>query len=88
LKEIKRHLPFSLTTNPDQATHITDLANQMINLGFQFLNHRNPIIHNIGDPRRKLEDIINLCDEANATYRKFRVAQIAFFEAAAPFRFE
>lgn len=87
LKGIRNLLPFNSASEPERAKTITDLARQMVGLGLRFLQYRNPIVHSIGDPRRKFEGIVSLCDNAIVTYGRFREAHTAFFTAAAPYRF-
>jgi hypothetical protein len=88
LKGIRKFLPFkSLDPSANEGKRITDLANQMIDIGFEFLNYRNPIIHHIGNPTKTFEDIIALCDRANKVFHKFCKAHKDFFEAASPYRF-
>jgi hypothetical protein len=89
LKGIRQQLTFQ---SPDpkkvgEAEQINKLANQMIDVGFEFLNYRNPIVHHIGNPKKTFNDLIALCDQANATYERFREAHKLFMEAAAPYRF-
>ena len=89
LKGIRKLLPFT-SPEPSQASEakrINELANRMIDDGFKFLDCRNPIIHHIGNPTKTFEDVIALCDQANAAFHKFREAHTAFFEAAGPYRF-
>lgn len=89
LKGIRRLLPFKspASNGVEEAKRVTDLADRMIDLGFKFLDHRNLIVHHIGDPRKRLEDVVTLCDEANELYHRFRAVHTAFFEAAGPYRF-
>jgi len=89
LKGIRKLLPFT-SPEPSQAgeaKRINDLAKRMIDDGFKFLNYRNPIIHDIGNPTKTFEDVIALCDQANAAFHKFREAHTAFLKAAGPYRF-
>ena len=89
LREIKKLLPFK-ASNPaqsSQAERVTDLAGVMIDKGINFLNYRNPIIHQIGSPRTSFDKLLTLCDKAISAFQDFREAHQAFFEAAAPYRF-
>ena len=89
LKGIRKLLPFKSPdpSGVEKANYVTALANRMIDRGFDFLNYRNPIVHQIGKSSRTFDELINLCDKANAAYHKFREAHTAFFEAAGPYRF-
>ena len=86
LKGIRKFLPFE-SSNVSAGKEITEMANKMIECGFIFLNYRNPIVHQIGNPIKKFEDIITLCKRANEEYHKFCKAHKEFMEAAGPYRF-
>ena len=59
----------------------------MVEKGLEFLSFRNPIVHHLGNPKKKFEDIVELTDKALKSYEVFREAHKVFFEAAAPYRF-
>jgi hypothetical protein len=89
LKGIRKLLPFTAgqPSAPARAQEITALAQAMVKMGLAFLDCRNPVVHQIGSPTRGLEELIALCDQANARYQEFLDAHRAFMEAAGPYRF-
>ncbi len=89
LKGIRKLLPFQSAsgTSDKETKRINDLENKMIDVGFEFLNYRNPIVHHIGNPKKTFNNLIVLCDQANSTYERFREAHKLFMEAAAPYSF-
>lgn len=89
LKGIRKQLPFhspdlSTTSEADKSN---TLATKMLDAGFDFLNCRNLVIHQIGNPERTFNQVIKICDRGIKAYHKFREAHKEFFEAAAPYRF-
>jgi hypothetical protein len=89
LEGIKKLLPLKpLGNSPsNDVQRVTELAREMLNMGFEFLKHRNAVVHHIGRPDRTLSDIVQLCDEANRKFEQFLKAHTAFFKAAQPYIF-
>ncbi|WP_339786160.1 hypothetical protein [uncultured Imperialibacter sp.] len=89
LKGMRKLLPFNGTNSSDTGAvgKVNELANNMIDTGFQFLDCRNPIIHHIGNPNKEFKNIVQLCDQANKKYLKFQTAHKEFMELAGPYRF-
>lgn len=89
LKGIRKLLPFSSSdqSKVHEVKTINEWVNKTIDIGYQFLDCRNPIIHHIGNPNKKLRDLITLCDQANLKYERFCEAHRQFMEAALPYRF-
>lgn len=89
LSGIRKLFPVTGSENTTDAEiqNINRLAKRMIDAGFEFLDYRNPIVHQIGRPDRTFDDVVTLCNKANLTFEKFRVAHKELFEAAAPYRF-
>lgn len=59
----------------------------MIEAGLDFLNYRNVVIYHIGNPKKELSDLLNICKKAIDLYSVFRDEHRRFFELVAPFRF-
>jgi hypothetical protein len=87
LKGMRKLLPFGSTNIKDDVASINHLANDMIDRGFNFLQSRNIVMHQIANPKRKLEDMLTLCDKANNEYEAFVQAHTKFAEKASPYSF-
>jgi hypothetical protein len=89
LKGIRKLLPFQSAGNPSdkETLRLNELANKMIEAGFDFLNYRNPIVHHIGNPTETFNNLISLCDQAISKYKRFREAHKIFMVVAGPYRF-
>ena len=89
LKGIRKLLPFADVSGAKggEPARITRLAETMIGRGLAFLDHRDPLLHQIGNPSRTFDDVLGMVDPAIAAYHAFREAHKAFFEAAGPYRF-
>ena len=89
LKGIRKLLPFSGTSGSPcaEAARATQLAKTMIDRGFAFLNHRDPLLHQIGNPWHTFADVMGMVDPAIAAFRAFCEAHAAFSVAAGPYRF-
>jgi len=90
LKELRRLVRTLSAVTPNQeseAEHIKKLCEVMVEKGLEFLNYRNPIVHHLGNPKKKFEEIVGITDKALKSYEGFREAHKAFFEAAQPYRF-
>ena len=89
LKGIRRFLPFVDPTgnSSGEAACISKLAEEMTQRGLAFLDHRDPLLHQIGNPSRTFDDVLSLVDPAIAAYHAFREAHKSFFETAGPYRF-
>ncbi len=86
---IRKFLPFTAPSADisADAAHITKLAETMVADAFRFLDCRNPLLHQIGNPARTFTEVLVMADQAIAAYHAFRESHKAFFEAAAPYRF-
>ena len=89
LKGIQRFLPFAAGEPADdaEAKRVTALAKTMVERGFEFLDYRNPVVHQIGSRRRGFDELVVLCDQANAAYQDFAEAHRVFLETAQPYGF-
>lgn len=89
LKDIRKLLPYrgASAERGGEPARITKLAETMIRRGLAFLDHRDPLLHQIGNPSRTFDDVLAMVAPAIVAYHAFREAHKAFFEAAGPYRF-
>lgn len=89
LKGIRKLLPFKGSPGDDreEAVRGNELAETMIRCGLIFLNCRDLILHQIGNPPRTFEEVLGMVDPAIASFRSFMKAHKEFFKLAAPYRF-
>ncbi len=89
LKGINKLLPFHATdeNRRAEADRTTQLAKEMVARGLEFLESRNPLLHQIGSSSRSFDDVVFLVDQAIPRYHAFREAHTKFFESAGPYAF-
>ncbi len=86
---IKDLLPFKSIgqENEKDADKANELTEELLKKTHKFLNYRNTLVHNTGNPKKTFESIIEICDKAIEAYQNFLPAHKEFFETLQPFRF-
>ena len=89
LKDMRKLLPFADASGEKRGepARVTKFAETMIGRGLAFLDHRDPLLHQIGNPSRTFDDVLGMVAPAIAAYHAFREAHKTFFEATGPYRF-
>lgn len=92
LKEIQKFLPFqihpsSTPVSRDEVEKINKAAKEYINKAYSFLDYRNPLLHQIGNPKKSSEEIERLIHKGLVAYQEMVVAHRIFFELIHPYRF-
>jgi hypothetical protein len=88
-KVIHKVLPFRGKSEPHakDAEKINKLGSAMLQAGHAFLDCRDPLLHQIGNPARTFDEVMALVDTTIGCYHKFIAVHREFFEVAAPYRF-
>lgn len=86
---IKDLLPFKSITQENErvADKANELTEELLKRTHKFLNYRNTLVHNTGNPKKTLESIIEICDKAIEAFQNFLPIHKEFFETLQPFRF-